>query len=352
MRIPLTIDVTTFMVSPIRTRSRRGFESFRAGRDEIMSWEGTTGSRLRPLAPPGGSVPSSRTLGWRAVHAKLHVLKTRSYLVEGSGRTPAESAPIVIPRPERPLFRPRTILIALIVAGGVTTAFAALPLVVSVSWAPLDHFECRPGTVVAQDKLLTPLLMLNAPYGGNASGTVHESATSSWSTTVHNGSAAALFVLRNWSVARSLRVLAAGPGTNAACPEFLATPGFYNEYLSIDLLPANSTSDAAEPTALEYSGYGSVLFHNGFANGDGITMATCTWNGLGHGYLRTTSSHITVEVPFSWNGTTATAKSTLEYVANYSYEFPGGAGTWSIDDLNLGTNAPGGGYAFTFTPCP
>jgi len=225
-------------------------------------------------------------------------------------------------------------------------------LVVSVSWAPLDHFECRPGTVVAQDKLLTPLLMLNAPYGGNASGTVHESAPTSWSTTVHNGSAAALFVLRNWSVARSLRVLAAGPGTNAACPEFLATPGFYNEYLSIDLLPANSTSDAAEPTALEYSGYGSVLFHNGFANGDGITMATCTWNGLGHGYLRTTSSHITVEVPFSWNGTTATAKSTLEYVANYSYEFPGGAGTWSIDDLNLGTNAPGGGYAFTFTPCP
>jgi len=51
MRIPLTIDVTTFMVSPIRTRSRRGFESFRAGRDEIMSGEGTTGSRLRPPGP-------------------------------------------------------------------------------------------------------------------------------------------------------------------------------------------------------------------------------------------------------------------------------------------------------------
>src|SRR5438046_7300097 len=51
MRIPLTIDATTFMLSPIRTRSRRGFESFRAGRDEIMSGEGATGSRLRPPGP-------------------------------------------------------------------------------------------------------------------------------------------------------------------------------------------------------------------------------------------------------------------------------------------------------------
>src|SRR5437773_6746216 len=158
MRIPLTIDVTTFMVSPILTRSRRGFESFRAGRDEIMSWEGTTGSRLRPLAPPGGSVPSSRTLGWRAVHAKLHVLKTRSYLVEGSGRTPAESAPIVIPRPARPLFGPRTNLIALIVAGAVTTAFASLPLIVSVSWSPLFHFDCLSGSFVASYDFLTLFL--------------------------------------------------------------------------------------------------------------------------------------------------------------------------------------------------
>jgi hypothetical protein len=249
------------------------------------------------------------------------------------------------------LFRLRTIIIALIVAGGVTTAFAALPLVVSVSWSPLDHFECRPGTVVAQERLLTPLLMLNAPYRGTASGTVHESAAGSWSTTVHNGSATALFVLRDWSIARSLRILAAGPGTNAACPDFLATPGFYNEYLGIGLLPENSTNDVAEPTAVNNSGYGSVLFHNGFGSGDGITMATCSWSGLGKGYLRTTSSHITVEVPFTWDGTASKAKATLEYVANYSYQFPGGAGTWLVDDLNVGTNDPGGGYAFSFTPC-
>src|SRR5207302_10420432 len=123
---------------------------------------------------------------------------TRSHSAGASPPAPAESAPMAIPRPERRLFRLRTILIGLIVAGAVTTAFAAFPLVVSVSWSPLDHFECRPGTVVAQEKLLTPLLMLNAPYGGTASGTVHESATTSWSTTVHNGSAAALFFLRNW----------------------------------------------------------------------------------------------------------------------------------------------------------
>src|SRR5437762_13251064 len=53
MRIPLTIDATTFMLSPIRTRSRRGFGLFRAGRDEIMSGEGTTGCRLRPPGPAG-----------------------------------------------------------------------------------------------------------------------------------------------------------------------------------------------------------------------------------------------------------------------------------------------------------
>ena len=291
-------------------------------------------------------------MGSQAIYTKLYILNARSESVEESAPGPAESAPITIPRPKHRLFRLRTILIGLFVAGAVTTAFAALPLVVSVSWSPLDHFECRPGTVLAQERLLTPLLMLNAPYGGTASGTVHESATTSWSATVHNGSATALFVLRNWSVARSLQVLAPGPGTNAECPEFLAIPGFYNEYLGIDLLLTNSTSDVAEPTALSHSGYGSVLFHNGFVSGDGITMATCSWSGLRHGYLRTTSSRITVEVPFVWDRTTVTARATLEYLANYSYEFPAGAGTWSVDDLNLGTNAPGGGYAFTFTSCP
>src|SRR5207247_6500376 len=130
----------------------------------------------------------------------------------------------------------------------------------------------------------------------------------------------------------SLQVLAPGPGTNAECPEFLAIPGFYNEYLGIDLLLTNSTSDVAEPTALSHSGYGSVLFHNGFVSGDGITMATCSWVGLGHGYLRTTSSRITVAAPFVWERTTATARATLEDLANYSYGSPPGPVASSLDE--------------------
>ena len=63
------------------------------------------------------------------------------------------------------------------------------------------------------------------------------------------------------------------------------------------------------------------------------------------------SSHLTVDVPFSGVGGNGTVKTTLAYEANYTYEFPAGVGTWSVDDLNLGDNAPGGGYAFDFAPC-
>jgi len=266
----------------------------------------------------------------------------------------AEAAPMPPQGPARRSLRPRTVLLGLIIAGLAVAAIAALPLVASVAWSPFDHFECRPGTVVAERRLWTPLVMVNAPYGGNASATVHESTSVSATISAHNGGAEGFFVLLNWSVAQSLRVLAAGPGTNAECPEFLATPGLnYNMYAGYDLLPANTTSDTDEPTALtpdpNLLGYGSVAFHNGYVSGDGVTMTTCS---IGREFLQTTSSRTTVEVPFTQDGRTAMAKATLEYAANYSYEFPGGAGTWSIDDLNTGNNAPGGGYAFTFTPCP
>jgi hypothetical protein len=64
------------------------------------------------------------------------------------------------------------------------------------------------------------------------------------------------------------------------------------------------------------------------------------------------ATFLSIEVPFTLNGSTYTASATIVGTFNYTYSFPANFGTWSIDDLNTGASAPGGGWAFSFAPCP
>jgi hypothetical protein len=244
-----------------------------------------------------------------------------------------------------------TLMAACVIAGIVLSATALLPIVAPLSWTPLSHVECRAGSVVGTQQFWTPLALVNAPYGGTGSVTVHESEANRGFFTARNGSAAGLFVLRTWTLAQSERGLVAGPGSSGPCPSFLAIPGTYNQYANFYLIPENTTSDVSEPTRVPSNllGFSSVVFHNGYASGDGGRMLTCS---SGAGSLTARSSLLRVDVPFVVNGANTTISVPLTIEAEYVYEFPGNAGTWSIDDLNVGDGAPGGGYAFSFAPCP
>jgi hypothetical protein len=251
-------------------------------------------------------------------------------------------------KPRYPWPSRRTVVFALLAAAAVVAAITALPLVAPLSWSPLDHYECGPGATVATRELWTPVVMINAPYGGFGNGTGSFGKGWSWSTTVSNGNSVGWFVSEEWSISRAVRVLVAGPGANAiVCTGFLATGRPLGNYTGEALQTGNATSNAAENTSISYANYDSVVFHNSYVETD-RSFSSCSG---GEVVLGVTASRIAVGVPFTLDGSSYTASGTLEGAFNYTYSFPGHFGTWSIDDLNAGTNAPGGGWAFSFTPC-
>lgn len=233
------------------------------------------------------------------------------------------------------------LVVALVI--GVTL----IPLVLS-PWSLIVHFECRPGVAIATQDLWTPEVLVNAPYGGFGNGTGSVVAETALNTTVSNASAEGLFELREWTVATPVRTLVAGPGANAFCGSYLATSRTLGDYASHTLLAMrNATSDAGQNVSFSFFGHDSVVFHNGYAESD-FTVGTCHRGGV---RLATNAAWMAVEIPFAVGGSNRTVPATIQGAFNYTYSLPGGFGVWSIDDLNLGANAPGGGYAFSYTPC-
>jgi hypothetical protein len=248
-------------------------------------------------------------------------------------------------------------LLALVVAAVVVLSLAALPTISSLVWSPLDHYECGPGATVATRDLWTPEILVNAPYGGFGNGTRTYSipfGSSSSMVILANGSAGGLFALEEWSIAPAVRILVAGPGANAVCTGFLAMGRLLNVATGTAYLqPKNLSSNIGENTSFSYADpygndYDSVLFHNGYSEMD-FSVSSCSGGPV---VMAARASRIAVEVPFSLDGSSYTASGTIDGAFNWTYSFPGHFGTWSIDDLNAGTNARGGGLAFSFAPCP
>ncbi len=247
------------------------------------------------------------------------------------------------------------VLLALAVASLVVTGIAVIPLVVGSPWSLVAHYACGPGPAIAKEDLWTPLVLVNSPYGGSANGTGTYPIPGGWSSDsvgVVNGSATAALVLETWSVSPSLPVLVAGPGPNAVCTGFLALGTMDGMYQNTALQPNGTTTDAGQPTSIVRAdpyanSYDSVRFHNGYSEQD-LSVTTCGASSI---VLGARATSIAVEVPFIQDGSTRTASATIDATFNYTYTFPANFGTWSIDDLNTGANAPGGGWAFSFAPC-
>ncbi len=254
-----------------------------------------------------------------------------------------DAAPSATTKPRSlPLSR-RTALLVLLVAAAVIAAVAVVPLAASLSWALVAHYECGPGVQVASDYLWTPLVLVNSPYGGFANGTGN-----GFGTGVANGSSAGSFQLDQWNISTSVRVVVAGPGPNAICTGYLARMGLPGGgYSAAWVGPRNATSDEGQNNTSSVLGWHSLVFHNAFVEAD-RTVSTCN---SGPVFLGAQATEMRVDVPFPVLGGTAEVPVTLHGAYNYTYTFPGHFGTWNIDDLNSGNNAPGGGWAFRFVPC-
>ncbi len=264
-------------------------------------------------------------------------------------------APAAPPKPRHGRLSSRRILFAILAAAVVVAAIALVPLTVA-TWSLVEHYACGPGAVVATEQLWTPVVLVNAPYGGFANGTRTVPIPNGWSSdTIEaaNGTAMGLFELDTWSVSPSVRLVVAGPGTNAVCTGYVAAGKPLSRFDEIVLLPSeNTSSDAGQMTSLFFADHNgtmhpSVLFDNGYSEND-MVLSTC---GRGRVDLASQASRMVIKVPFILGGPSETASATVDATLNYTYSFPANFGTWSIDDLNAGSHAPGGGWAFSFVPC-
>ncbi len=210
---------------------------------------------------------------------------------------------------------------------------------------------CAPGKVVAfHNDSLTPQLLLNSPYDGSAYGTLPVDNGSRNLTMYANNSGGlwGYFERIDWTV----RVGQSSGGTNPACDQV-----FYlsekDDWTSAGLPLFNSSTpyylnDSREPTSVQISSSGGpTYFYNQFYS---VTseLSTC---GTNSSVQTVKSNHIQVGIEFQYFGSSHIVNVTLKEPTSYRYVFPANTGIWAIDNLSA-PGGPGGGWAFSYSPCP
>lgn len=231
------------------------------------------------------------------------------------------------------------------VAAGVLIASGLTVVALNVGTA-----ECVPGPVVSSvNATLAPLLLLNAPYDGSANGTVPiENGTHALTLFANNsGGVWGYFERMDWTIRQGT-----GLGRFAAYCDSIFFPTLTNDWSSdvIPLFNASGTAyinDSSEAHTVQISGTpGPVYFSNGFSAPTGV-VSTC---GRGAVQENASSSYIQISVDFQEQGVSHVASLTLDVATNYQYFFPPNQGTWSVDNLSA-PHGPGGGWAFSYSPC-
>ena len=115
-------------------------------------------------------------------------------------------------------------------------------------------------------------------------------------------------------------------------------------------LMSNSTSDTNVPSSVQGCpcAVGSVTFDARFQTPSHGFLDTCGGPAVG---LSITASTITVGVPLNTSNGPVLIPVKLAVYSSFHYWFPGGFGTWFLDDLSGHSGLPGAGFAFKFQPC-
>jgi hypothetical protein len=248
-------------------------------------------------------------------------------------------------------------LLTLSVAAVMIGAGVGVGLV--AAWATVGApTQCIPSEPITTLLTLTPVLIVNSPYGGYANGTLTIYANTSTQTArvtettgARNGSVTYLLDRVNWTIWTTQRV---GNPTGSCAGIFAyseAPAGSVQIGLST---PENYTNDSQAP---QFSGDGgvdsatggpySVLYFNDSYSRFSWGIGTCS--GLG-GETAASSSYLSYRIPFEYLGSPHVASVTVNELTNYTYWIPPG-GNFYVDELSS-PGGPGGGDSFTYLPCP
>ncbi len=250
-------------------------------------------------------------------------------------------------------------------------------------WYPVT--ECVQGSQVEQVYLWTPVILLNSPYGGSATGSSSQtvyggfsvssgglSYSSSTSTltadkvSASNGQSVGDFQLDQWTVYNAVDktvLVTSGYGDPCTQPYVAKITQTTGDYSSGTLLPAGSQNDnnvATSYTAQAYLNgywayYNSVKFNIDYTNSPSGSIST---NGAGatysvaQQYVTKYSFSISAGLSTPVTGTGSVQETATvswwfwtSYGTSYTYTFPSWYAEWYYQDLGAGNS---GGWAFSY----
>ena len=252
-------------------------------------------------------------------------------------------------------------------------AISAIILVTSIAlilptwvapWAPVFHVVCRnQSSIVTNKQLWAPVVLANSPYGGKTydNGTIPPSIPSSpgypdaWAALgapALNGSADAALLLTNIDLFSVQNETVPGPGANTPCQassdlQFLPLAGGGGSGSQASNISIPSVfSDEGEATNAS-PGAPSFVFQNGFSSANSPAVSTC--HGPGQTHIAY-APDFKAWVPSGVGNSAKLTPVTLPFAVHFRYVFPPNFGTWQIDNLSA-PGGPGGGWAFSYTPC-
>jgi hypothetical protein len=231
-----------------------------------------------------------------------------------------------------------------------------LPTIVA-PWAPVLHSSCERGIVAFNGEFYIPVLLLNSPYAGHAWGNVTfpdgflPGNVNRFGTQDSNGGAAWDGFEAGLQVSNLENVTLWGAGSNSPCShEFettLAPTG--NDSLGIPIIGPGNVSDSNEPVVLSLGQLSTVFFSNGFNVANSAKVSTC--GASSESIPMVTSSYLSLSASFEWAGQNQSVEFTLPILQSvFHYAFPANYGTWQVDNLSA-PGGPGGGWAFSYSPC-
>lgn len=233
-------------------------------------------------------------------------------------------------------------------------------------WGPVLHWACVRGGPMAFTTVWAPAILVNAPYGGSASGnaTIPAGVIANGTlfgiadgTDASNGSFAGVFFHLRAQLFPQTSELEWGPGRNDRCTDSegvgLATDFNGTQVYSGILGGTGNWSDAAEPHEFDiHPGPGvyaeTVYSSNAFRGANSKPVSTC---GGAAQSLPAVARGPTVLMSFLDQNRVTTIAFSVPFPEVFHYYFPANSGTWQVDNLSA-PGGPGGGWAFSYSPCP
>jgi hypothetical protein len=227
-------------------------------------------------------------------------------------------------------------------------------------WAPVLHWTCQRGAQVLNRSARIPAQLLNSPFGGWVWGNVTTppgliergtGISDILGSSYYNGGVVWNGFQANVSVFTLSNQTAWGPGDSTRCSEPFEVDLIASGNISTGIalvLPGN-VSDQHEPTVL-FPGYPNILsFQNGFSTPNMANVSTC--GGPAWSSPRVVSSDLTLWANFSIGTQNHVQPFLVPLVTSvFHYWFPANFGTWQVDNLSA-PGGPGGGWAFSYSPC-